>query len=109
MVLGHNESVHICESLSDVEVLERLSGPVREWLRVTIVSVLKNVEQAFQILANLVGIPSRCGGFASRLTADPQEYRSILLVPELIVNKIPLGIGSVVAGIEMIDFISEIQ
>lgn len=71
--------------------------------------MLKDVEQAFHILANLVGIPSRCGGLASRLTTDPQEHRSILLVPELIVHKIPLGIGSLVGFIEMIDLISEIQ
>ena len=71
--------------------------------------MLKDVEQAFNILANLVGIPSRCGGLASRFTTDPQEHRSILLVPELIVHKIPLGIGSLVGFIEMIDLISEIQ
>lgn len=107
MIFGLYESIHISESLCNVKILERLSSPIGERLRVTVVSVFENIEKAFNILANLICVAPWSGRPAPCLSTYPKEDWPVLLVPELIIHEIPLLICASIIS-EMIDLIREV-
>jgi len=71
--------------------------------------VLKDIEQALNILANLIGITSGGGRLAPPLTADKHKDGAGLIVPELIIHPVTLCIVSLITSREMIYLVREVQ
>jgi hypothetical protein len=101
--------VDISKCLRWVEVLQVRNWPVGEWLGCSIVSVLQNVEQAVQVLADLEWIWPVAGRSAGTLTANIDEHGPCLVIKVLVVDPVPLSEAQVPQGeVVMVQLLREV-
>ena len=115
-ILGFNvfihcldESCQVGEGLGRVKILQIWCRPIGEWLRRTVVSVLEDVEQAVEVLANLEREASLTRGSASTFPANVEKNRPSLIVEELVVDPVSLCEVPSILCVVVIKLLSEVE
>jgi hypothetical protein len=70
--------------------------------------VLNNIEEAVEVLAHLEGVSPVSGWAASTLTANVEEDRPSLVVPESVIVPVTLLESPLVLEVVVIELLSEI-
>lgn len=108
LVLTINEACNVGQSLLRGQIVEVVDGPVVEWLRITVVSVLEGDEKSVVIGADHHWEHLSVGWSASPLTANVQEDGTVILVEVLVVVPVPLLVGALVVRIKVINLVLEV-